>query len=340
MDSNSLLLFFNQKQPRRIRVIENILTGRKTVSTLFWGMRYGILDQLGMFKSLDLNEDHDSLKQLLGLNLLKPTFKNQYLLTQTGLLEQNKIRANYYAPKSLNANFQYNVKRFRARFLLIVQIISEFSFHNVKYYPLQIDFKDAMMVKRWFHTYKHHQLIPKIKHLIESLLNQLPTQVAWQMASTFVGHDEAGQTYLQQSLALKKSVFEIKMMNFDLFCAMIHLIIKDNDPMMMGILNGLKRNLASDSAIKTFQLSEQESLDMVEKKRHIKMSTVQEHILEVAICTPKHKFPFHHFLNHQMMNRLASTYSGAIDDWDYRSLNGHSIDFFYFRLYQIFRSKL
>ena len=41
-----LLYFFDQQQPRKATVLRQILTNKRTGSTLFWGLRYHYLDYL------------------------------------------------------------------------------------------------------------------------------------------------------------------------------------------------------------------------------------------------------------------------------------------------------
>ncbi len=52
MDAAQLIIFLSPTAPRRLRVIENILVGKRTVSTLYWGMRYHQLSWLGYEKRL------------------------------------------------------------------------------------------------------------------------------------------------------------------------------------------------------------------------------------------------------------------------------------------------
>lgn len=53
MDPADLLRLLSEQQDRRLRVIENLLRGRRTVSTLYWGLRYDLLPLLNLAKPLD-----------------------------------------------------------------------------------------------------------------------------------------------------------------------------------------------------------------------------------------------------------------------------------------------
>ena len=65
-----ILRFFSYHQPRRIRVIENLLTNRLTVSNLFWGQQYGLLQWLGADRQLQRSEYDAVIKSAPFLKLV------------------------------------------------------------------------------------------------------------------------------------------------------------------------------------------------------------------------------------------------------------------------------
>ena len=76
-----LLSFFDEHQPRRIRVIENTLKNRRTVSTLFWAKQYGILKWTGAERSLERKQVENSIAELVKANLIQRNPDGQVLLT-------------------------------------------------------------------------------------------------------------------------------------------------------------------------------------------------------------------------------------------------------------------
>ena len=79
--NNFLLSFFDERQPRRIRVIENTLRNRRTVSTLFWAKQYGILKWTGATRSLERQQVENSIEELVKANLIQRDPAGQVLLT-------------------------------------------------------------------------------------------------------------------------------------------------------------------------------------------------------------------------------------------------------------------
>ena len=96
--NNFLLSFFDERQPRRIRVIENTLRNRRTVSTLFWAKQYGILKWTGATRSLERQQVENSIEELVKANLIQRDPAGQVLLTTLGVLRQEELASRQYQP--------------------------------------------------------------------------------------------------------------------------------------------------------------------------------------------------------------------------------------------------
>ena len=343
MDPKSLILFFSLKQPRRIKVIENILIGRKTVSTLYWGMRYGILDYLGSLKHLNLVVSQRSLGHLVSRHLIEARDDSQYCLTVDGAQLAVKIRQQFYQPRFLSANLKYDLSRLRGRWLLAVQVISEYSYRIKNYYPIQIDFRDSTLIKHWFYEFKSADLVAKFIDLVSALmkfLDQFDTSLSWQAASSLVGKSNVGMTLTQQSQILNQPVTEMKFRQIDTLGALIKIILDRPQPFSRELLEGLRQSPVSNSALTTYRLAHRMNFSQIAKVQSIKLSTVKEHLLTVAIFKSQ-TFPFRQFLPKDLIKKFQQIYSGNQDDWQFsrfQQVFNQPVDFFYFRLYQIMRS--
>ena len=65
-----LLRLCSYHQPRRERVIENVLANRQTVSTLFWAQHYGILTWLGARRRLSRAQYDQEVATCLNASVL------------------------------------------------------------------------------------------------------------------------------------------------------------------------------------------------------------------------------------------------------------------------------
>lgn len=345
MDPQSLLLFLSLRQPRRIRVIENVLVGHKTVSNLYWGMRYGILDYLGALKSVNKQTDQNALQQLINNgDVITPDYR-EYSLTLRGYQKAVKLRNKWYVPKYLKYHLNYDLPRFKARLLLAVQVASEYSYHNRNYYPVQIDYRDAEFVKQWFYHYRDHYLTKRCYQFLVNAFqqfNQLDPTLGWQAANLLVGHNDPGQTLDQQGRKLHQPVTEMLFRQLDILCAFVAMLNQKNN-VFSPLLFQLRNSPISDSAIRTYQLAQQHChFNQICNIQRLRLSTVKEHLLGVAVFIKRASFPYQAFISEPMMKSLNQLYQGNPDKWDYskyQSVTGQHLDFFYFRLFQILRSK-
>ncbi|WP_252898109.1 hypothetical protein [Apilactobacillus ozensis] len=112
-----LILLFSDTQPRRPKLIENLLAGKKTVSTLFWGMRYELINYCELFSNYKNFNIINNLKLLIDKKYLKKTIDGEHLLlTSAGKEQQNDILNNYYLPRHSEIYHKYNILRFKKRF--------------------------------------------------------------------------------------------------------------------------------------------------------------------------------------------------------------------------------
>ena len=342
MDPQTLISFFSSRQPRRIKVIENLLQGRETVSTLYWGMRYHLLNYLGTLKSIDFRVTKRSLIRLVNQDRLIKVGKRSYIINsrRVELTKSNSLA------KSLRINLYYNLKRFKARFLLATQVVSEYSYRNSNYYPIQINIHDAKIVKYWFHYNKRSHLVTRFYQVLKTYFSKLSKDdetLAWQAASLLIGYRVPGRTLMQLKQELGFPIVKLELRQLEILCGLIDYLLQDRDRLLVPLLAGLKVNPVNNSALLTFKMYlHQVSLLAIARRRHLKISTVKEHLLTVAIFSDQ-RFPYHLFFSSHLLNDLKRVYYGNVDRWSYdrfQRLTGRSIDFFYFRLYQIMRSKI
>lgn len=340
MDPLTLAQFFSTKQPRHLKVIENVLLGHKTVSNLYWGLQYHLLNYLGIWKNFDVQAASKSIQVLVEKGILKPVNNYDYLLTQKSLHSRWPLEWE----RTTRLNLDYDIQRFRDRFLLAVQVASEYSYRNRNYYPLQINEEDAKVVKLWFHQFKHAQLnfqfFQKLKLFLKAVALRQP-KTAWQMTNVLIGHHHPGLTNEQMARVLKVTPQFLQLREFQFWCLFFSWILRRQDSFFKPLTMGLTITPLSPSARFTYQLAKQNySFAQISQRRHLKPSTIKEHLLTVAIFEQKH-FPFANFLPVALIHQMRQVFQGNPNHWhfnDFEMQTKRPLDFFYFRLYQIERS--
>lgn len=340
MDATQLITFLSPTAPRRLRVIENILVGKRTVSTLYWGMRYHQLSWLGYEKGLTRETMNQSVAELNERGWVIVDQTNAQL-TDRGAAEQRRVLQSRYQPQYLNVRLVIDVATFWQRLLLATQVVSEQSYQNNQYYPLQVSWQVKQTIKRWFSHYHNSGLQGDFQAFWQTFFTQLPSKQATFMSRLLVGHQQPGETLTQVARDFGLGESEAKLMEVDLICQLAKRVSQTDNGSVHALLSGLKAPLISESAALTLRsFMAGESLQTISQKRALKLSTVREHLLEAAIMLPKEQFNFQRVLQPklvaQMQDRLGAV---PLDEWQFKQVEDLQVEFWQFRLLEILRSK-
>lgn len=341
MEAADLLVLLDGRQFRRLRVIENLLREKKTVSTLYWGERYRLLYLVGLAKKLPrgaLDAPAQALQQR-GLVTTGET-PDQVRLTPAGVTAQRD--ATYYHPQTAATWDQLNLMAARERLLLAVQVVSQYAHSTKRYYPLTTTLETRQAVRRWFYRVKQPDLDEQMFTSLKSSLAQLPAPVAEVVVTLFTGYQQPGQTADQLAQERQCTPWEILLMQLD-GLMQVALAARDTAQPLTSLLQPLWQSPVTRSAQQTLAaVGQGRSLEQIAAARGIKTSTAREHLLEAAILLPLQQFPYDGILTPTIRQDLAAALTGPIDDWQYTALPEAlqaRYAFFYFRLYAIWSDK-
>lgn len=340
MDAMQLMTFLSPTAPRRLRVIENILVGKRTVSTLYWGMRYQQLSWLGYEKKLTREVMDRTVAELTTKGWVSVAQTNAQLTNQ-GTAVQQKLLQNSYQPQYLNLRLVVDIETFWQRFLLATQVVSEQSYQNYHYYPLQVSWQVKQSVKRWFSQFHETDIASQFYGFWQHFFRQLPDSQAAFMSRLLVGHQRPGETRLQVARDFGLSEAEARLMATDLVCQLARAASQTQLVSVNSLLTGLERSLISTSAQQTLtSFMAGESLMGISQKRALKLSTVREHLLEAAIMLPKEQFAFKRVLKPELITNVQRRFADIpLDEWQFQRVEDLPIEFWQFRLIEILRSK-
>ncbi|MGN1279859.1 MAG: helix-turn-helix domain-containing protein, partial [Limosilactobacillus sp.] len=334
-----ILRFFSYHQPRRIRVIENLLTNRLTVSNLFWGQQYGLLQWLGADRQLHRAEYDATIKALAEERLITVDDEQQARLTVKGVQQQEGEA--HYQPHFLDWYWLTNTNQLGQRLLLGMQVVSEYAYHNAKYAPVTVGYGHMLAVKRWFHQADHHQLVAAVYHDLDQLttgLESADSRLAALLVDGLVGHGLPAWTTDQLAEQLQFSTADMLVLNHDLLLGVAAYCQHVPGPLHDLLAPLLNAGPLSRSTAATLGLYQQgEGLKQIAAQRRLKLSTVREHILEVAILCPN-QLDWDRLLPAATRTALAKQYPDQdVTSWHFKSVKHDSGDaFFNYRLFQIF----
>lgn len=335
------LFLLDKHQPRRKRLLENLLVGKKTVATIYWALRYQILGYLGLGRYMEITKlDFTNLEKQ---KLVIKDENQAYVLTDKGYILRSKIIGDNLK-FNWQRNFQsFNFMRFKSRLLLFIQVISEYQHNQRKYYPVNVSDSEMNFVKYYFKKIDRESIAFSLKNELLNFFGVINNEnLANQLANELVGFQKNGRTLFQLANEFDESLIKVYLSDIDVISQLIDFVVNNQESVIFPLLKGLHQNVVSDSAIMTLnQYLINHDISKVALKRHLKESTIYEHLMEIAIYFPINKFPYSDFINDVQIEELKEQLSDDIDKWNYENLSlKQSLSFFQFRLVEIYLTKV
>ncbi|MBS0950512.1 helix-turn-helix domain-containing protein [Weissella minor] len=346
MKAEFLLTLFSKQQPRRSHVIYALLKQQTTGSTEYWGLRYHLLDWIGLLPQLYKQDYENMLQDLMSERCLRQSEKGLYILTDKGELVAKCYAEEHYLLQLPLERYTYQTAPFMQLFLLANQVVSEWSYQNRHYYPMQIGLRQQQLIKQWFKRQDRESLLDAWKSDLTGFLESLSDKQADRLAASFVGHTHAGLNFDQLNFPKTWGDFDFYLWQLDKYTELIQYMethfSKDNPMVQLYAFVGKKPRL-SDSVQASFMAAKQgASFQDIAQQRHLKLGTVQEHLLTAAIWLPLSAFPYERYLTDDVKKHLTEHLPDQdIDNWRFKMVRESSDiqEFFNFRLYQIWLTK-
>lgn len=335
-----LLRLCSYHQPRRERVLENVLANRQTVATLFWAQHYGILTWLGARRRLSREQFDHEVAVLIEADLIERVAGDQLKLTAAGVSYEENQPA-IYRPSFYPWYWLANTKTVQERLLLAFQVVSELAYRNRHYAPVAVPFMDQEAVRTWFRHFKSPQFVQAVYaelHLLSDLLAKEDQRLAIALVNRLIGHGQAGWTLKQLADQLHMSLADALVFDHDLWLAITAFARQTTGPLARLLQPLIAPAPISQSCQTTVWLVQRGlSINQIAERRHLKLGTVREHLLTAAILTPQ-QLNWAQLLPAAQRKALGHRFSGEAAQWRFRGWSGdNNSDFYYFRLYQIYK---
>ncbi|KRM23789.1 helix-turn-helix domain-containing protein [Latilactobacillus graminis] len=332
------LLCLLTPEKRRYQAIYYTLIGKRTTSNLYAGLAYGLLKWLQIYPNLEQTQFQVELKRLQTGGLVEIDARYVWLTT-AGRQKKAEWQPQLFWPTHYMGPQMGHLAQFTARFLLAIQIVSEYQHQNTQYYPLATSMKDRVWVASWF---KRHKSVPNFSTQLQTeltqLLAQLDTKQADLLVNQFIGHHILGKSQQQLAWALDSSPLTIRVRTLDAFAQILGLLLTSElgYPLLTELVEHHGSQL-SQSTLQTWQLIQHgATIEQISQQRHVKVGTIKEHLLEAAILLPQ--FPFTQFLIPGITQKLAVMMAEKPTlSFNEAQAALPQLDFFVYRLYQIQR---
>lgn len=340
MIEDYILQMFREER-RRPNVIYSIIIGRNTVSNLYWGMRYDLLDYFGVAPRFSNKDFKNSVIKLKKDKLLNET-DSGIQLTKKGLERITKLNKDLYQIKYPMLMNRYKFNDWAETVTLAIQVVSELSFINRHYYPVMTSELIKFNIKKWLVHQDKKRLIERVDSELQLFVEEIDGKSELIFMNKLIGHQLNGLTNQQLAIELELSEMEVQLIYRDTINFFASWVEYQEQSVFKELVQSIrKKGIISESAKETMKFIELGlSINEIAKKRNLKNSTINEHLLELAMLD--NQFPFALFLTKKMIIDLSKVIGKNIDQYSFQEIKIQipNIDFFDYRLYQIYRSKV
>lgn len=342
------LSLYSKDHPVKSSTLYHILTGKRTASILFKAHSYHVIHFFSIFPHLQRGQYDKMIQRFIAKGWIESKKTNEDLyLCEQGKIEVEKYFSKHFYPINMNQMTQGKpTKEFWKKTLFLTQVLSELRYKNNHYLPIEKEWNMQLWVKNWLkrnRLEKQELAVSYGKEWIQ-LLKELDTIDAEMIVTQLTGHEKFGKTSAQ--LAVKYGIEPIETA-FLLQHAVIQLMNKVNDekekyPLFYLIYQECVRDrfssLSQSTKLTAHYLEEGFSIEKIATKRKLKINTISEHIIELAIIFPD--FNISGFIPQIEYERLNALFNSD-EEITYKELliRMPQIPFSWYRLIQVERSR-
>ena len=332
---------FSTKERRKVKSIYHIFTGKRTVSVMLQSLRYTLSSYFGVFPKLKWENLEKICVSLANEQLLIYSDEG-YILTEKGA-RQCQAYFNHHtklcAPQQIR--FVRIVPEFKKKSLFLVQVLSELSYQNKKYFPLLEERAEQNWLKLFLKSSDCvREDLPKMygkEWLV--VLDEIIEEHRAIFLDQFEGYNYIRKTARQVAEIHNLDEAEVVIIWHQSWLQIIEYL--ESNPSNLFLLNKIFEELkqegflSSSSVHQTYLLLKNgESPNDLSNRRRLKQSTINDHITELAIIYSN--FPFHSFLDIKKIQYIEENmqYYTSID---YKNIQKKfpGISFFESRLMQV-----
>ncbi|KGR79578.1 helix-turn-helix domain-containing protein [Ureibacillus manganicus] len=312
----NLLATFNGE--RTVSAVYHLLRGKRSGQTIQDVGIFGLHSYFGILPKLQRRQFDEQINNLSNQHYISILPENRYRITETGysfLKQSMKLSFDGW-------HYRGNEHIFFARLSLIVQTLSYLSDGNMKFIPIQQNDDIQLWVKSYLKTqqYQNGHLQQKLLNEIVASLEKVKNEEREKsiVIKRLSGVNQPGFTWQQISIHEKLTEMDVQL----LYISCIHhwlneiTFSEENYPLLSKIAERVRIEMTlTESANQTAQLFKKGySIDEISMIRNLKTSTIEDHIVELAMND--RKFPIVKFLTEEETNSVLRT----IDDYQTKKL--------------------
>lgn len=290
MQIESIILYSIKqlKSERTIYSVYHLLNGKKSSQTIQDAHLFSLKKFFGIYEQLSRESFDEIYQAMVEKNWLINKGDQRYSLTTSGmtLLENNPL------PQYINGwNFHQITSLFWERLSLLIQVVSNLAFCESRYIPIQknIDVHNWLKSTLKDITVPRLELGPALYSELNECFNTAKVIDPSLLVFRLTGYQQIGLTPLQVAAKVNLNIHNYQVEFTNILHYLIHKIMEEEN--QLKVLPYLIDELIQDdeltlSSRKTQKLLRQgHSPDIIAKLRHLKLSTIEDHLVELALNT-------------------------------------------------------
>ncbi len=281
----------------------HLLKGKKSGQTIQDIGYFGLYPYFGVMPRLD-KKAYDQVVQGF--------FSQGYLLANDQVIElSEKALAIPLPTSSLNGwKYRGNEVLFFKRLSLVVQTLSHISQQVKTFDPVVGNEEVQAWVKFYLNQiqFRDHAVIVAFKNELVTTLSETPVSETHKMIlmDRISGYSLSGLTWQQIAEAKNLSVLDVQLMAVEALHAWMSLIEQTRSPLLIKLLDGvIQQSSLTDTAKRTEKLLNRGfTLEQVASLRQLKTSTIEDHIVELAMNEPH--FDYEPFISSTLYQEIIN----------------------------------
>ncbi|QCR32107.1 helix-turn-helix domain-containing protein [Lysinibacillus sp. SGAir0095] len=311
-------IFHKFNQERTISAPFHLLRGKRSGQTMQDVGIYQLHNYFGILPKLSRYKYDDEVSALIEEQLLIVKEDGFYELTR----KAHELLTDVQSFPFDGWHYRGNEHVFFARLSLVIQSLSHHLAGEMSFIPLQKDEQVQQWVKNFLRTNQYQDGLLQ-QSLLEEIVNSLEkTALEEQAKNTLIlrlsGYNMAGLTWQQISFQEDMKEMDLQLIYiFSLHNWLSEILLQSEEyPLLFQLVENIRiKNPLTGSAYQSAELfNNGYSIEQISRIRGLKMSTIEDHIVELAMNEPQ--FKVHQFVSNEDIKAVLT----AIDDYSTRKL--------------------
>jgi len=307
-----LFIFNKYKGERTSQAVYYLLKGKQSAQVIQDSHFFQVYKFFGIFSSIQIEQFETAHRELV-LNGYLEEFeqKGYYIVTELGTQILNESKEKFLIFSNLNGLKNGKPSElFWKRYSLFFQTISNLN-QNIRYFKaVQQDQQTIGWIKTSIFSLKvkKEELVKQFYEETIKLLKEIPTEDANLFSKRLSGANEYGLTNQQIALELDEDPWLVHVRFQAILHSILSILNKKNSgfPLLSKFIDQINQQTITQTALETKKYFEMGlSVKGISRRRGLKESTIEDHIVEFAIYDLD--FPFERFVKLDLLNKIIET---------------------------------